>query len=65
MQEATQSFDSLVMVVRDSSGNVKPVFQENRLFQFLITNRIVSPAFPKIPYLLGHWQDHKEITQWE
>lgn len=59
-----RSMDTLVVQVRDKDGRVKPVFQENKFFLFLINNGIVSPNFPKIPHLLGRWQDHKEITKW-
>ena len=61
MMENVGQFDSLVIELRDENGNIKPVFQESKLFRFLIINGIVSPNFPKIPYLLGRWQTFKEI----
>jgi hypothetical protein len=64
MQENLHSMDTLVVVHKDEHGNIKPVFQENRFFLFLINKGIVSPKFPKIPYLLGHWQTYKEVTKW-
>jgi hypothetical protein len=64
MQESIQSMDTLIVEVRDQDGNIKPVFQENKFFLFLISKGIVSPKFPKIPYLLGRWQNYKEITKW-
>lgn len=61
MNEQAQMADSLTIVVRDKDGNIKPVFQENKFFQYLI-NHGLSPRFPKIPYLLGRWQNFKEIS---
>lgn len=61
MDEKLSPFDFLKIVHLDKDGNVKPVFQENKFFQFLINKGLVSPRFPKIPYLLGRWQNHKEI----
>lgn len=43
-------------------GRPKPVFQENRLFLWLLRKRWVGPRFPKIPYLLGRWGTQKEIA---
>jgi hypothetical protein len=65
MQENMRSMDTLILVHKDEYGNIKPIFQENMFFQFLINKGIVSPDFPKIPYLLGRWQDYKEVTKWE
>ncbi len=64
MNESIQQFDKLTIQVRDKDGNVKPIFQENSLFRYLISKGIVSPRFPKIPYLLGRWQTYKEI-KWQ
>lgn len=64
MEETMRSMDTLVVQVRDNEGRIKPVFQENKFFLFLINKGIVSPNFPKIPFLLGHWQLYKEITKW-
>lgn len=41
-------------------GEVKQVFQENRLFTFLMKKGIVSPHFPKVPLLLGYWANEKD-----
>ena len=65
MQESLHSMDTLILVHKDENGNVKPIFQENKFFQFLINKGIVSTKFPKIPYLLGRWQAYKEVTKWE
>lgn len=48
--------ENVEYVLRDKDGNIKPLFQENRLFRFLLRNGIVSPHAPKIQYLLGTWQ---------
>lgn len=50
------------IVVRDAQGNVKKVFNPNKLFSFLLNNGIVSPNFTKIPFLLGNWDYHMNIS---
>ena len=62
MDEHVQQTDTLQVVHRDANGNIKPIFQENQFFMFLINNNLLSPKFPKIPYLLGKWQNYKEIN---
>ncbi len=49
-------------VLRDQHGNVKPIFQENRLFTWLMKHGILSPHAPKIPFLLGHWGTSKSLS---
>jgi hypothetical protein len=51
--------ENVEYVLRDKDGNVKPLFQENRLFRFLLRKGIVSPNAPKISFLLGTWQNVK------
>ncbi len=46
-------------VHRDKFGNVKPIFQENFLFRFLMKHGILSPRAWKIPFLFGYWADSK------
>lgn len=48
--------------LRDKFGNIKPLFQENGLFKFLMKKGILSPHTPKIPFLLGNWQSSKVIS---
>lgn len=45
--------------LRDKFGKIKPVFQENALFRFLMKKGILSPKFPKIPLLFGLWSNRK------
>lgn len=45
-----------------ADGKVKPTFQPNKLFNWLITAGIVSPHFHKIPLLFGHWVDKAVIS---
>lgn len=47
--------ENVKYVLRDAQGNVKPIFQDNKFFKFLINKGIVSPHFTKIPFLLGSW----------
>lgn len=54
--------ENVEFVLRDKNGNVKPIFQENRLFTWLIKKGIVSPNFYKIPYLFGGWKMSKMIS---
>lgn len=51
----------LVLEHRDAQGNIKPIWQENKLFLWLIRKGLVSPKAPKIPFLFGHYSTHKEI----
>lgn len=52
--------DANVEVVhRDRYGNVKAIFQENRLCRFLLKHGIISPYVLKIPFLLGMWSTSK------
>lgn len=48
--------------LRDKDGNLKPVFQPNRLFTWLMKKNILSPHFPKIKYLLGNWSDRMVMS---
>lgn len=45
----------------DKDGKTKKVFQDNALFRFLMKHGIVSPLFPKIPFILGYWSDTKKV----
>ena len=47
--------------VKGKDGNVKPVFQPNKLFLNLIKRGILSPNAMKIP-LLGNWSDKMVIS---
>ncbi len=49
-------------VVKDKDGNVKPVFQQNALFTWLMKKGILSPHAPKIPFLLGNWGTHLNLS---
>lgn len=52
--------DANVEVVhRDRYGNVKAIFQENRLCRFLLKHGIISPYVLKIPFLFGMWRTSK------
>ncbi len=54
--------ENIEIVVRNKNGEIKPVFQPNKLFQFLIAAGIVSPLFHKIPFLLGSWQQSLNVS---
>lgn len=45
--------------LKDKFGNVKPIWQENRLHVWLMKQNIYSPLWPKIPFLLGNWSGQK------
>lgn len=49
-------------VLRDKFGNIKPIFQENRFFRFLLKIGLISPHAPKIPFLFGHWALSKNLA---
>lgn len=48
--------------VFDKNGIQKKLFNPNRLFAFLLNRGFVKPTFPKIPYLLGNWDDVMNIS---
>lgn len=54
--------ENVEYVLRDKDGNIKPIFQENWLFAWLMKKGIVSPHFYKIPFLLGHWAMSKNVS---
>jgi hypothetical protein len=49
-------------VLRDKNGDIKPIFQPNGLFLWLLKKGIVSPHAPKIPLLFGNWSHHLNIS---
>lgn len=53
--------ENVEYIIKDKYGKIKPIFQENSLFRFLIKHRLVSPLFPKIPFILGRWQKARLI----
>lgn len=48
--------------LRDKDGNIKPLFQPNKLFTFLLKRGLVSPYVVKVPYLFGQWQNKLQIS---
>jgi len=46
----------------DKDGKPKPLFQENRLFTWLMKKGLLSPHAWKIPFLLGTWQTEKNVS---
>ena len=54
--------ENIKIVHLDKDGNAKPIFQENKLFTFLLKRAIVKETFPKIPFLLGKWAFAKNIS---
>jgi hypothetical protein len=49
-------------VLRDRNGHIKPLFQENKLFLWLLKRGFLSPHAPKIPFLLGQWSTAKSLS---
>ena len=54
--------DNVEYTLRDKNGKIKKLFQDNKFFRWLMKKRIISPLFPKIPFLLGNWQDLKTVS---
>jgi hypothetical protein len=48
--------------LRDKFGDIKPLFQENKFFRFLLNKRLLSPKSFKIPYLFGAWSNQKVVA---
>ena len=53
--------ENVEYVLRDKHGNIKPLFQPNKLFRWLLNLGLVAPTF-KIPFLLGHWTDKMVLS---
>ena len=58
----TRANDNVDYELRDKDGNIKPLFQDNRLFTWLMKKGIVTPHFYKIPFLLGMWSNQKSVS---
>lgn len=62
------SFENVEYQVRDSLGNIKPIFQENKLCAALIHSGILSPLWINSQYasvlapFLGRWADKKLVA---
>lgn len=54
--------ENIEIVHLGKNGKVKPIFQENKLFTWLLKKGIVQNTFPKIPFLLGRWAMSKNIS---
>ena len=58
----THFTDNVEYTLRDKNGKIKPLFQDNKLFRWLMKVGIVSPHFFKIPFLFGNWQNLKTVS---
>jgi hypothetical protein len=60
-----RSLDNVEYQLRDAHGNIKPLFQEYRLTQFLIKKGLISPLWinrwytPLLSPFLGYWSTTK------
>lgn len=54
--------DNVEYVLKDKDGNIKQIFQENKLATFLMKKGVISPNFIKIPFLLGSWASKKKVS---
>ena len=56
-------FQNVEYVLRDKDGNIKPIFQENRITAFLLKKGIFSPSFVTryrdIVPIFGAWREKK------
>lgn len=61
------TYENVQYELRDANGNLKPLFQEYKLTQFLIKKGILSPLWintfyaPLISPFLGYWSDAKRV----
>lgn len=53
--------ENVTYVLRDAQGNVKPLFQENKLYRFLLKHGIVTPSM-QIPVLFGFWRNERVLS---
>jgi hypothetical protein len=55
--------ENVTYQLRDREGNVKPLFQQNRLFTWLLKKGLVSPHAPKVPFLFGFWTTNPVLVR--
>lgn len=57
---------NVTYVLRDKDGNIKPLFQENKLARLLLKHGLLkaeqSNFIQSIPYLFGQWQDYRNVA---
>jgi len=55
---------NVAIELRGADGELKPLFQPNKLLLTLLKKGIISPLslFAKIPFLFGHWTQHLSIS---
>lgn len=58
------TMDNFKYVLRDKDGNIKPIFQPNKLVLFLLKKGILNAksSFAKIPVLFGMWRMEMNIA---
>lgn len=54
--------DNFEYVLRDKNGNVKPLFQPNKLCKALLKKGIISPNVWKVPLLFGSWKNSMKMA---
>ena len=54
--------ENVKYVLKDKDGNVKPIFQPNTIFAFLVKKGFLSPSIKKIPFLFGFWRNSMSIS---
>lgn len=52
-------FDNVKYVLRDKEGNIKPLFQENRIAKFF---RKLGVGLPNISFLFGKWVKEMQLS---
>lgn len=61
------TYENVQYELRDANGNLKPLFQEYKLTQFLIKKGILSPLWinrfyaPLVSPFLGYWSNAKRV----
>jgi len=53
--------ENVTYVLRDAAGNIKPMFQENKLYRFLLKHGVVTPNM-QIPVLFGMWRNERVLS---
>ena len=48
--------------LRDKEGKVKPIFAFNKFFTWLLALGLITPFFPKVPFLAGNWVDSLSVS---
>lgn len=62
LSSAARVKENVSYQIFDKDGNLKPIFQPNRLMIWLMKKNIITPHAPKIPGLFGFWSTQMSVS---